>query len=409
MMRWNRGRGAIGVFGTILHRMILWELIKVFLIALVGITGILLMAGLISEASQQGLGPSQVLAAIPLLIPSTLPYTIPATTLFATCIVYGRLSGDNEVLAIKSAGVNVLSIVKPGIVLGLAMSAATMSLYWSVIPRTHRLLRALIFHDARELLYTVLKKQGTIRQPGQPYALFVEDVRGERLISPVIKHKDGEGRIDWVASARDGDLRVDTEDNTLLLHMKNCTVTHTDGSRASFAEKTWDWPLPRELTGHGDQRPRDLTWEEIYQHREETEDECASDFRVLFNATVQFLWGNPPSNAWRRLQSLTERVQQHRRQVVALDVEVLMRPAVSVGCLIFILVGCPVGILLSRSDYLSSFIICFLPIVFVYYPLLLCGTGMAKEGRLSPIPLVWAANGVVAVVGLGLFRRLLKN
>jgi len=60
------------VVGTILFRMILWELCKVFVIALVGITGILLLAGIIAEASQQGLGPTQILAAIPLLIPSTL-------------------------------------------------------------------------------------------------------------------------------------------------------------------------------------------------------------------------------------------------------------------------------------------------------------------------------------------------
>jgi lipopolysaccharide export system permease protein len=397
------------VFGTILQRMILWELVKVFVVALVGITGILLMAGIIAEASQQGLGPGQVLAAIPLLIPSTLPYTIPATTLFATCVVYGRLAADNEVLAIKSAGVNVLAVVKPGILLGLVMSAATMGLYWSAIPRTHRLLRALIFEDARELLYTLLKKHGTIRQPGQPYALFVEDVRGERLVSPVIKHKDEQGKIDLAASAHDGDLRVDPGSNTLLLRMKNCTATFADGTGAFFEEHTWEWPLPREFAGEGDQRPRDLTWEEIRQHRDETEDACDSTLRTLFHATIQFLWGDPPGDASKRLRQLTERVQTHRRQLVALDVEVLMRPAVSVGCLIFILVGCPVGILLSRSDYLSSFIICFLPIVFVYYPLLLCGTGMAKEGRLSPVPLVWAANAVVAVVGLGLFRRLLKN
>src|SRR5262249_13816947 len=101
--------------------MILWELTKVFLIALVGITGILLMAGIIAEAAQQVRGPSQILAAIPLLIPSTLPYTIPATPLFATCIVYGRLAADNEILAIKSAGVNILAVAKPALVLGLAM------------------------------------------------------------------------------------------------------------------------------------------------------------------------------------------------------------------------------------------------------------------------------------------------
>src|SRR5919197_4594082 len=102
--------------------MILWELCKVFVISLVGITGILLMAGIIAEASQQGLGPTQILAAIPLLIPSTLPYTIPATTLFAACVVYGRFSADNEILAIKATGINVLKVVWPGLILGLTMS-----------------------------------------------------------------------------------------------------------------------------------------------------------------------------------------------------------------------------------------------------------------------------------------------
>src|SRR5213080_1729494 len=109
--------------------MIFWKLVKVFSLSLLGITGILLMAGIVAEASQQGLTLFQVLEIIPLLIPSTLPYTIPATTLFATCVVYGRLSADNEILAIKAAGVNLFTVVWPGLVLGIVMSVVTMSLY----------------------------------------------------------------------------------------------------------------------------------------------------------------------------------------------------------------------------------------------------------------------------------------
>src|ERR1700758_5546709 len=103
------------VFWSILHRTILLELTKVFVMALVAITGILLMAGIVAEASQHGLGPAQILAVIPLIIPSTLPYTIPATTLFATCVVYGRLAHDNEILAIKAAGINVMQVVWPAV------------------------------------------------------------------------------------------------------------------------------------------------------------------------------------------------------------------------------------------------------------------------------------------------------
>src|SRR3989440_12271294 len=106
--------------------MIFWELVKVFVLCLVGITGILLMAGIVAEASQQGLNPGQILAVIPLLIPSTLPYTIPATTLFATCIVYGRLAADNEILAIRASGINMSKVVWPGVVLGLMTSSATL-------------------------------------------------------------------------------------------------------------------------------------------------------------------------------------------------------------------------------------------------------------------------------------------
>ena len=58
---------------SILHRMILMELLKVFSMSLLGITGILLMAGIVAEASQQGLGPMQLLTIIPLLIPSMVP------------------------------------------------------------------------------------------------------------------------------------------------------------------------------------------------------------------------------------------------------------------------------------------------------------------------------------------------
>jgi hypothetical protein len=42
--------------------------------------------------------------------------------------------------------------------------------------------------------------------------------------------------------------------------------------------------------------------------------------------------------------------------------------------------------------------------------LLLCGTGMAKEGRYNMmVPLVWGADAVVGLMGLILFWRLLKN
>src|SRR5476649_801006 len=109
--------------------MILVELLKIFTLALISLTGLILMAGIISEAMKNGMSPMQILVALPLMLPSMLPYTVPTTTLFATCIVYGRLSADNEILALKAAGVHIIHVVWPALFLGILASAATMFLY----------------------------------------------------------------------------------------------------------------------------------------------------------------------------------------------------------------------------------------------------------------------------------------
>ena len=182
------------MFWSILHRMILWELTKVFVLSLVGITGILLMAGIIAEASQQGLSPMQVLEIIPFLIPSTLPYTIPATTLFATCVVYGRLAHDNEILAIRAAGINVLKVVWPAVMLGLVMSTCTMALYYRVIPYTHRLMRTMFLKDIEEGLYALLNRDKQINYANLDYAIFVRRVEGRGCSKPCSNSATGRKR-----------------------------------------------------------------------------------------------------------------------------------------------------------------------------------------------------------------------
>ena len=89
-------------------------------------------------------------------------------------------------------------------------------------------------------------------------------------------------------------------------------------------------------------------------------------------------------------------------------VEMLMRPALSMGCFCFILAAAPVAIWFSRGDYLGSFITCFLPIVCAYYPLVLAGTNMAKESRFNEVILVFGPNVLVAFAGVALLRWLLR-
>ena len=56
------------------------------------------------------------------------------------------------------------------------------------------------------------------------------------------------------------------------------------------------------------------------------------------------------------------------------------------GSLFFVILGAPVGILFAKRDFLSAFITCFVPIIMLYYPLMLFGVNLGKEGIAAADP-----------------------
>src|SRR5207253_1580154 len=95
-------------------------------------------------------------------------------------------------------------------------------------------------------------------------------------------------------------------------------------------------------------------------------------------------------------------------QIFAIDTEYHMRVAFALGCICFALVGCPVGIWFSKSDYLSAFITCFLPVVTIYYPLMFCMINLARVGKFAPWLTIYGADLLMVAVGLVLFRKLAR-
>jgi lipopolysaccharide export system permease protein len=77
------------------------------------------------------------------------------------------------------------------------------------------------------------------------------------------------------------------------------------------------------------------------------------------------------------------------------------------ACLCFAMVGVPMAISLRNRDFLTSFFVCFLPILIVYYPLMIEGADAAKNGNLPTIA-VWAGNIMLMLWGVWLLRRVMR-
>jgi lipopolysaccharide export system permease protein len=79
------------------------------------------------------------------------------------------------------------------------------------------------------------------------------------------------------------------------------------------------------------------------------------------------------------------------------------------GSLLFVVLGAPVGIMFARRDFLSAFITCFLPIITLYYPLMLFGVNQSKEGIWPPVLSLWIGNFILAVMAGFVLPPILRH
>ena len=107
---------------NILQRYVIVEVVRAFSLALLTMTAIFVLFMVAAQARDIGLSPQDIVELVPYVIPSTLPYTIPVSLLFAVTVVYGRLAGDNEIIAVKTAGLSVMTVLWPTIFLALGLS-----------------------------------------------------------------------------------------------------------------------------------------------------------------------------------------------------------------------------------------------------------------------------------------------
>jgi lipopolysaccharide export system permease protein len=375
-----------------LHRYILFELLRIFTLALTGLSGIVVMAGIVQETSQQGLGPEHILMLIPLLLPSTLPYTVPATMLFAVAVVYGRLSGDNEITAIKSAGIPVRVAVWPAVMLSVLASAGVFALHFQYIPHTHNRLRSMVTNESEDFLYAKLRRDLCFNEPGFNYSIYVREVHGKRLIGPIFKQKNERGEYITVASAEEAEIKVDVENRMIIVNLLLGDMIR-NGLQARFVHQQVEIPFPKKINRNP--RARERSMMEILQRQVEVDAEIEKRRSEL---------GRFPTGS---TADLHQRFQFNdlKRERGELRVELAQRPALALGCFFFTLIGCPVAIWFQKSDFLSSFVTCFLPIVLVYYPLHMLAMNLGKEAFNEHLAL-WMGNAVLGLAGLFLLWRL---
>jgi lipopolysaccharide export system permease protein len=388
------------VIPTRLTRTILWEILRIFVVALVVLTSIILLIAVARELIRKGLGPMAVLHLLPFAIPISLQHAVPATALFSVCCVYGRMAADGEISTVKSSGISPLRLLQPALIFAALLSPLAVYCSDTAVSWGKPGVKRVVLMSIEDIAYKVLESDHSFTSD-HGFSISVRKIEGRRMISPRVVVR-GRGDEAFEVTASEGQLVMDEERQALVLKLVDSEVVRGRGFGGTLpGESTFEIPLGNALaeedasTISPSELPLRMIRREKSRQREETH---ASIGRLAAFTGFALLQSRPEMIGGETARGIHRVLNASRIRLTRLQTEPWRRWAEGFTCFFFVLVGAPLAILAKTSDYWTTFGMCFLPIILVYYPLYLLGLEQAKSGDVPPYG-VWTGNIVLAGIG----------
>ena len=391
-----------------LTRYILREYLTVFLLTLFGMTVFFLLMLIGGTAVKEGLGVGPILRILPFIIPDSMRFSVPAAALLATCVVFGRMSSDKEIVAIKSVGISPWRLMAPIFFLGFIISVFAVWMNDMAVSWGRAGAGAVITESIEQIAYGKLRTQRSYST--DRFSINVRDVVGHRLILPIMSIRDERGGM-WSVSAKDAELRRNPADGSLTIALSDGDGEDPNGNKFVFPG-TREYEIESSaINKPRAESPSDFALRAIPGERGlQQQNIRRMEYELATTAAFQVITGDLHGLSAPEWKVDSKQLRKERYRLNRLRTEPWRRWANGFSCFFFMLVGAPWAIEKGQkqADFVSIFFKVFMPILLIYYPLFEFGVQQAKEGAL-PQYAVWLGNAACALIALKLISNVLKR
>jgi len=320
---------------------------------------------------------SLIFKMVGLLIPQALTFTMPWGILVAALIVFGRMSQDLELQAIRAAGIGLVPLVAPVILFGLFLSAICFYNNAVVVPMTLQKFKSVLLDIGRDNpAFLIRAGEAMDRFPG--YRIYIGKKNGTDLSDINIWELDPNGVPRRNIRAEKGSLSADLDDLSLTITLQKARQEERgenpgdlNGIRAGLSADQ----LPLKISLRSFLNPDDM-----------------KDIRIA------------------GLGDLTNRILSpvegyvDPKQMYPMLTEMQKRISFALAPFTLLLVGIPLGIRVQRKETSVGVVISFF-LVMAYYALILLAEGLKNRGGAYPELIVWMPNLLLQGYGFFLLWR----
>lgn len=311
-------------------------------------------------------------------IPDTFAYTMPLSVLVASLLVFGRLSTDGEIMAMKACGISIWQVVTGPIIVSVFFSVLCLQINAVTAPENHYAQRSLM-SALRVESPTELLEEGRFIRDFDGLTMYIGRKKDKQLTNVRIYDMRQEG-VKREIRAKSGMVRTSETGVDLILDLFDVRVSpppfSDDEKGAVFLDK-WPIVVPDVMSARKYRKgEKDMTVGEL-----------AAGIRWIGNKY-------PNLDAF----DLT-------KQKMSLLVEMNRRFALSFSCFAFALLGIPLGTSTSRKRSSVGIGISLL-FAFLFYLFIIVAKSLSKYPALNPDLMTWIPVIISLIAGFFLIKKL---
>ncbi len=327
---------------------------------------------------QKGVSPLYLIELLIYVMPATLVLSLPMALLVAMLLALGRLSTDNEIIAMKAHGIAFHQLMLPLLALATALSLVDLVLIDYALPQAN-VAYASLQRDIRRHKPAFILEEATVMKEleneGKLWMYESMDEKSGRMQNVKIWDNIWGGRPRF-SHAQEASLGF--EDGRALLtlydgHTYEPSVGNLDEFRVTqFQQQRLSLQLTEDLERSEflNRNPRSMRISEL------------KTFIGTLKASLQ----------------TSKNKDYTLRKILSAEVEFHKKFSIPFACFALGLMGVPLGLIVKKGGRMFGFGI-GLAVIVVYYLLLQVGQNAGMNGMIPPALAMWLPNIVIGICG----------
>ncbi|MDQ7815466.1 MAG: LptF/LptG family permease [Melioribacteraceae bacterium] len=362
---------------------------------------------------------------------------VPMAVLVATLMAFGSMSQNNEIAILKSSGVSLYKMMIPPIAASVVIALLLVYFNNNIYPDANHAAR-LLMEDISRKKPTLSLVPGLFSQEVPNYSILVREIdqNSNELKEVLIYDYTNPPKVN-IVTATEGKIYLSKNQKKLIMDLVSGEIHESDNTKESIYRKLrferHKIALPAEQftfeqTAPGGPRgDRELGTPEMLKivdsltiiYNKNLADFNLRTMQVTFESLEKPIINIIPDSSkmyiYTKVQqriktdenstfSFLNRIDYGKKEINRYWVEIHKKYSLPFACIVFVLIGAPLGTMMKRGGFGMAAGISLL-FFLAYWSFLIGGEKFADRGLLSPFWGMWSANVLLTIVGIWLMIK----